>query len=85
MLTFNPYSVGVIGRDHIRGTSPDFESGPPPSWEPISTAPKDGCQVWIGWFSNGILEKALLSEWINDYLTGRWLGWWTPTHWRPMP
>jgi len=54
---------------------------PPPDWQPIETAPKDGTTILV--FHNGSMWTVLWSdvqEWhdANDYG-------YTPTHWMPLP
>lgn len=46
-------------------------------WRHISSAPRDGRWVTLGWLANDNLEYEVRARWIN----GRWEGDWTPTHW----
>ena len=70
----------------------------PPIWQPIETAPKDGTEVLVGWYSEkGHFEnhvwqhKGWLWEWaVASYETDRWSDWECslaeePTHWMPLP
>lgn len=51
-------------------------------WEPINTAPKDGRKIRLGWLPNWPeLEYVVVSHW-NRHV---WSGYWTPTHWMPLP
>lgn len=47
-------------------------------WRNISSAPRDGSYVTLGWLPNGIVEHEVRSRWIRGH---GWEGDWTPTHW----
>lgn len=64
---------------------------PPPEWQPIETAPKDGTNILIayrdGYFGDMVVTKAAWDEdkekwdklFSNEYIKD------IPTHWMPLP
>jgi hypothetical protein len=60
-------------------------------WEPISTAPKDGSDVFTAseprlWIAYGATQRWIDGKWCSDFGKDGWIptiG--QPTHWMPSP
>ena len=55
------------------------------SWQPISTAPKDGTNILIFEAQVGTVGIVRVSRWRDDTIPSGWAGANAPSYWLPLP